>query len=104
MRRQQVTGVVGFALERTAGHRLGRRRPNIAGGQGARGEISHVEPEEIETLAAQEAVGIVEGVILRVVGADEVDLELHGDDVQRIEAPLRDCSTSKSRPSMSILK
>ena len=85
---QHIARVVGLALERPARHGLRRRRPDIAGGQGARGAIAHTEPEQVEALAAQEAVGVVEGVLVRLLGADEVDLELDGDDAQRIEASL----------------
>ena len=69
--------VVGLALERPAAQRLGRRRPDVAGGQGARGVVAHVEPEQLVALLAHEAVGVVEGVLAGGVGADEVHLELH---------------------------
>ena len=59
----EVARVVGLALERPAEQRLGRRRPDIAAGQRARGIVAHVEPEQLVALPAHEAVGVVEGVV-----------------------------------------
>jgi len=42
--------------------------------------------EQVEALASHQAIGVVEAVLVGLAGADEVHLELNGDDAERIEA------------------
>ena len=52
-------------------------------------ESPGLSPEQVEALAAHEAVGVVERMLVRLAGAEKVDLELDGDEAQRIELPVR---------------
>ena len=78
MRRQHVARVVGLALERPARHV--RRASARCSGRAARGRESCARRGGTgRSLGAHEAVGVVEGVLVGPVGADEVDLELDRD-------------------------
>ena len=66
---------------------FGGGRPDVAGRKCARGVVADVQPEQVEPMAAHEAVGVVEGVFVGRAVTHEVHFHLHGEQVLG-QAPL----------------